>query len=103
MSNPLPQALASASLSRAAGRSLTSIRSQEELELLDPRRRFLGLVDGVLVLRELALEEEEELELEVRVCRLFLVHRVDLDLVDGSDKDGLVVLETFAIAHCTTC
>lgn len=62
VSNPLPQALASASLSRAAGRSLTSIRSQEELELLDPRRRFLGLVDGVLVLRELALEEEEEEE-----------------------------------------
>lgn len=65
---------------------------------------FLGLMEGVLVLRDSALEEEEEeLELSVRVCRLLLVQRVDLDLVDGSDKDGLVVLETFAKDDCTTC
>lgn len=65
---------------------------------------FLGLMEGVLVLRDSALEEEEEeLELSVRVCRLLLVQRVDLDLVDGSDKDGFVVLETFAKDDCTTC
>ena len=57
------------------------------------------------MLRDLEVEEEElELkELEMHVCRLFFVRRVDLDLVDGSHKDGLVVLETLAIADCTTC
>ena len=61
-------------------------------------------MEGVLVLQELALKEELELEeLKMRVWQLFLVRRVDLDLVDGSDKDGLVGLETFAVADCTTC
>ena len=56
------------------------------------------------MLRELALKEELELEeLKMRVCGLFLVRCVDLDPVDGSDKDGFVVLETFAVADCTTC
>ena len=64
MSSPLPQALESASLPRAATR-----RSSMSFTLTrgtgTAGSRFLGLVDGVLVLRELALEEEEdELELE---------------------------------------
>ena len=64
------------------------LRSQEELELLDPRRRFEGLVEGVLVLRDLEFEKELELEeLEMRVRRLF-VRRVDLDFVRKGRTGG---------------